>query len=831
MYLSHNNPEKKLTTHLSEVYDYSTDMLKSMFLSEDDYTMLLRINKIVALTHDFGKYLSYFQTYLKEGKEQGNLHHHSFISAVFAAHLLSKLPSEKAAWSELGPLLGYFVTMHHHGNLRDVSLDVMRMLDIEDDTIPSTLLHRFPILEKQIQDIEQHIHNIITDLAPLWNQLNLSLSLQEELYDFVSHYQNTFDVVYRQYKTLNKWKKKKRKEVDSIFFYTLLLYSVLIDADKKSAANIEMKPRVHIPHDLVDQYRQSNFDVHVVEGTNGWRNRMYNTVMKQMQEISQTTPDHQLFTLTAPTGAGKTLLSLSVALKWRQQIEKRHGYIPKIIYALPFTSVIDQNEKVIRRLLAQLPDFLQNEQRYLVKHHHLSTFQYKSDDEEVPLRKALLLTESWESEIIITTFVQLFYTLIGYENRSLKKFHQIAGSIIILDEIQNMPIEYWPLLRFVFENMAKLFSCRFLLLTATQPLIFGDGEAVELLDSDTVKAVDYFKEMERVNLQWLGGDEGSYNVEEWIELFKKRFEDGKNYLAIFNTISTSIEIYDGLKEWLKDQGYDVLYLSTNIIPLKRQERINQIKELLEKKVVVISTQVVEAGVDVDFDVIYRDLGPIDSIIQAAGRCNRNGKLQKKTGELGQVFITPIQRRGRLESQLVYGALHTTIAKDVLPKTAVSEHQFFDIIDSYFMNVQDKKNFGASAGIVAAMQQLKFDSHDNTRNKNNPEYVSEFCLIEDSHQAVDVFVAVDDEAVEVWERYIEQVVKERDYEVRFENYLRMKKQVRQYVISAPIKLVKNLDRDLYDRTRMIYLSNDILDQYYNSEYGLIRKSEMVDAWTL
>src|SRR5690606_37693691 len=148
-------------------------------------------------------------------------------------------------------------------------------------------------------------------------------------------------------------------------------------------------------------------------------------------------------------------------------------------YALPFTSVIDQNEAVIQKLLKQLPDYAKNQHRYLIKHHHLTNIEYVKENEELPLSQSLLLTESWESEIIVTTFIQLFYTLIGYENRMLKRFHQIAGSIVILDEIQNIPVEYWPLLKLVLSKMAELFSCTFILLTATQPHIFEKGETVE----------------------------------------------------------------------------------------------------------------------------------------------------------------------------------------------------------------------------------------------------------------------------------------------------------------------------------------------------------------
>ncbi|WP_240371982.1 CRISPR-associated helicase Cas3' [Anoxybacteroides rupiense] len=827
MYLSHNNPNKKLTIHLQEVCVYLLDMLKYVPLSKQDRAALEYIGKIVAVSHDFGKYVSYFQQYLQTGETKGDLHHHSFISAVFAAHLLRHPSKWQASWFSFAPLIGYFVVMHHHGNLRDISLDVTKSRHIAENNVQDSLYHRVRVLKQQIDDITIHASKIVEDLSPLWAELSIPLSLADELNSFVQHYEKAFDEVYRQYYWIDK--QKKQEVTKELYYYVLLLYSALIDADKLSAANIERKARLHIPAHLVDLYREANYDVSVTEGTNGWRNRMYKTVMERIEQMARANPDQKLFTLTAPTGAGKTLLSLSVALKWREQAEKQYGYSPKIIYALPFTSVIDQNEQVIRDLFSPLHDFHENEQRYLVKHHHLSTFQYKAENEELPLRKALLLTESWEAELIVTTFVQLFHTLIGYENRALKKFHQMAGSILILDEIQNVPVEYWPLLRTVLYQMADLFSCRILLLTATQPLIFPEEETVELLKSETVKPLDFFQEMERVEIHWLGSDKGAYSPEEWQDLFKNLFEDGKTYLAIFNTIRTSIEIYKGVKKWLQEREYEVVYLSTNIVPRERKARIEKIRKLLKhhQKVVVVSTQVVEAGVDLDFDVVFRDLGPIDSIVQAAGRCNRNGT----SSELGKVYITPIERDGKLEAQYVYKSVHTYIAKEILPKEPVSEQRFFDIIIQYFTQVRERKSHDASEGLIRAMEMLKFDAKDRMIDKNKPKYVSEFQLIEDARQSVDVFVEIDEQAQDIWRQYMQNVVEEKDFEKRFENDLRLKRDIRQYVISAPIQLVKNLDRDLYEKTRMLHLSNDLLNQYYNSEYGLIRSSEMVDAWIM
>lgn len=245
---------------------------------------------------------------------------------------------------------------------------------------------------------------------------------------------------------------------------------------------------------------------------------------------------------------------------------------------MPFTSIIDQNYKVFDDVLqsGQIGDFKENEGQCILKHHHLSEIFYKTEniDKEEDIEESLALIESWESEIIVTTFIQLFYTLIGYKNRSLKKFHNIVNSIILLDEVQNIPIKYWPVVRKILIAMSNYFNCSIILMTATKPLIFEEGEYTELLDNHE----KYFKcdELNRVILN--------------IDFKKKRIQEfcselndwSKNsYLFVFNTIeSSSLVFYETIKKRIQELGlnFKVCYLSTNIIPKERRVRIERIKK-------------------------------------------------------------------------------------------------------------------------------------------------------------------------------------------------------------------------------------------------------------
>lgn len=833
MYYSHkdkNTGKKKLLcTHFKEVYQNTLHLLKELPIISDYKNDLEHLCKIAAITHDFGKYTSFFQKYL-DIEEQSDLKQHSFISALVGAFIVKKEIERGAITLPYASLILYMAILHHHGDLRTASYGLVPKRDlIGEDS--HRLSRRVNVLKKQIEDIEENLFSVSKDYEPILSLVGMETG--DSIKEFSDSWIEVMDDLYKEHYKLKRKAKKigDNHSIENVYYYLLFVYSVLLNADKYSAADIDIcsYTRLDIPANLVDQYRRMTFDVKTRKGINGWRNNIYDTVMKRIDVNKDQLDKQRLYTLTAPTGSGKTLLSLSVAFKWRKWLKEKYGYTPRIIYALPFTSVIDQNEAVIQKLLKQLPDYAKNQHRYLIKHHHLTNIEYVKENEELPLSQSLLLTESWESEIIVTTFIQLFYTLIGYENRMLKRFHQIAGSIVILDEIQNIPVEYWPLLKLVLSKMAELFSCTFILLTATQPHIFEKGETVELLENEMASNKSFFKEIERVSLSLFADKHAlAYELEEWVEMYRNSFEKGKNYLAIFNTIHTSLRAYQELKPFLQEYGYEVFYLSTNIIPLERKYRIEKIKQALKDKklVAVFSTQVVEAGVDLDFDIVYRDLGPIDSIVQGAGRSNRNGRLNI-FGKLGEVRVTPIARNGKLESAMVYKAIHTNVAKSVLPHGKIQEYQFFDLVEKYYQQIKLQKCTDDWEKIFDAMKHLRFSS----REKTVESHVSDFCLIPDNPLMIDTFVEVDEKAKNIWQQYLQLVINEPDFNKRFEANIRLKPELRKYIISAPVRIVKSLKDDETMRTRMIRIRNEILDQYYNIDFGLIRSAEDGEVFML
>jgi CRISPR-associated endonuclease/helicase Cas3 len=554
---------------------------------------------------------------------------------------------------------------------------------------------------------------------------------------------------------------------------------------------------------LVDRFRESSghIDTLATTGINGIRNEIYEKAIRKIEEVPL---KRHIFTLTAPTGTGKTLTALSCALKLRKRIK---DYKPRIIYSLPFTSIIDQNYEIIRDVLKQLPEFSRNESNYLLKHHHLADLRYKVEDEERPIEESLLLVESWEAEIVVTTFIQFLHSIIGFKNRFLKKYHNIAGSIILLDEVQNIPIEYWPLINRVFiKLLIERLKCYIILLTATRPLIFDEQEIIPLIEDNKC----FFHQMDRITLI---PKLKEITIDEFFQEFIGLYNKKMSYLIVLNTIKSSIEFHNmiqksALFEDLVKNGR-VFYLSTNIIPKERARRIKAIDELISKgeKIIIVSTQVIEAGIDIDMDVVIRDIGPVDSIVQVSGRCNRGMRRGK-----GKVFLFNLVYNHRSYARLVYGAVHCGVSLDLLKEEAIEESQFYELIEEYFTTVASKKDQRKSEDIWEAIKQFRFYHPENLKS------ISEFRIIEEKSGYADVFVEANEEARKIWETYVTEVIREKDLIKRRMKYLLIRNEFNSYVVSVPKRLIRDLDID--DRS-LVRIPYEQINFYYNYQTGFIR----------
>lgn len=389
--------------------------------------------------------------------------------------------------------------------------------------------------------------------------------------------------------------------------------------------------------------------------------------------------DEPLLSLTAPTGSGKTLTILNAALAVREALHRRDGQAPRLIYCLPFTSVIDQNHAVFRAVLRA--NGIAEREDVLLKHHHLVDGTFRAEEAEyAPDGAGQLLTETWQSEIVVTTFHQVLNTLLSPRNGDLKRAGQLTGALVLMDEVQALPLHYWEGLRQLFQAAARALGARFVLLTATRPLIFRPGDAQELLPSHT----EHFRALGRVRLFCHHREPlGLTAFAE--ELGQRLAADPRPALIILNRRKAVRKLFRQLAERFPERR--LIALSTDLTPRDRRARIRLIQRLLHRgeDCLVVSTQLVEAGVDVSFPVVHRDLAPLDAVIQSAGRCNRHDM----GGSPGEVHLWAIHedRAEGLGGPLwrrVYDAPLIEVTERVLGKRDEwAESDFLDLSQRYF----------------------------------------------------------------------------------------------------------------------------------------------------
>jgi len=768
-----------------------------------------------------GKYTSYFQAHLHEGKRfEGGLERHAFLGAVFAAWLVSKkMPAlPEAPGKEFIPLLAYLAGHRHHGHLQSPEALIPESRELKSwpslGNISGEQRRALEAFQRQLGDLIVHRDEILPELGAV-------PEASEFLDPNFSPYElfRTLDVLrYRLSKHSDEDGALSEEEGARICLWGQLLFSALIDADKFSAAELSRDTRPSLTPDLVERFLRARYPQprHELDRR---RAAFHQAVRQRVEALTPEKIVDQIFSLTAPTGMGKTLAALDASLRLREKLAQRWRVPPRIIYTLPFVNIIEQNYKVFHEVLSgTLPGYLEASERFLLRHHHLAEVIYRKEEDTLPVEKALLMTEAWESEIVVTTFVQLFQTLLGYQNRFLKKLHNLIGAIVILDEVQALPMEYWPLSANVFENLRREMGLVVIQMTATRPIIFPVTQ--ELHPSPA----SLFSSQHRTRLHITEQEEP---LEQWAAHIAELYRRHGSLLVVVNTIRASLQVYEWLrvqklgtpfglqapdaKEWL-------VYLSTNITPKQRRERLEAVKSHLKEGgcALVISTQVIEAGVDIDFPAVVRDLGPLDSIVQVTGRCNREGKLEK-----GEAYVIPLQDGGCAR---VYGALHTHVSRRLLEgKSQLEEPEYPRLVEQYFSEAQQRISQRRSIELWKAYCHLIYDHLEGPA-------LSEFHLIESPEQ-MPIFVALTPEDEDWLTEFKVHVLEEKDFQRRRVAYLRHRQRLHDSMIRPRLqRAIQNLPPALAEPEGLRWIPHRQLQDYYNPETGFRwQPQELCEAW--
>lgn len=386
----------------------------------------------------------------------------------------------------------------------------------------------------------------------------------------------------------------------SLSFFVRMLFSCLVDGDFLNTEGFMLgqeAPRGQ--HDSIEELlkRLTSYVSPWLENrdestVNGRRTAILNACFEMGKE------EPGLFRLTVPTGGGKSISSMAFALE-----HAKRNQLDRIIYVIPYTSIIEQNAQIFREILGK--------ENVLEAHCNV---EYESEEE---LKLGQLAAENWDCPVVVTTNVQFFESLFSNRSSKCRKLHNIANSVIIFDEAQMLPVPYLKPCIQAISELVYNYKSTAVICTATQPdlqQLFPEEIKIREICPDVRGQYEFFK---RVTIE----QGGEYTEDRLVQTL----ESEDQVLCILNNRKGVQKIYEGLK------GPGTYHLSTLMYPEHRKRVLAEIRERLKRgePCRVISTSLVEAGVDFDFPTVYRELAGIDSVIQAAGRCNREGRRNRE----------------------------------------------------------------------------------------------------------------------------------------------------------------------------------------------------------
>ena len=718
---------QSLQTHLTETSEIAKLLAAKLDLEQE--------GELLGLMHDFGKYSHKFQKYIhdetglfnpdlddEESTPNGSKVDHSTAGAQWVYRELRKFGAAQGIGEFLGQMLGLCIASHHGEGLIDC-------LDGEGNP---KWIERFNKTDEltHLAECEQNADEVVQQKAHELAGENLIRNLLKAVKPILSD-STTNDKIKEFY----------------LGCLTRFLFSCLIDADRINSSDFEREAQKEVRRLAEKPDWQSAIDKLEVKLA-GFENRPAEEI-KPIDEIRRRISDDCLkravdsqgiYTLTVPTGGGKTLASLRYALHHAQ----KHN-LDRIIYIIPYTSIIDQNAQAVREILGE---------DWVLEHHSNLEPEKQSWQDK-------LLSENWDKPIVFTTMVQFLDAWFGGGTRGARHIHPMTNAVLIFDEIQTLPVKCVHLFCNVLNWLTTFGKSTAVLCTATQPLLGKSGlqnfpedkrgaitargllrlpENAEIMgkhqDLDKL-----FEELSRVEIRF-NEKAGGWNVDEAGAFLLEQFATTPSCLFIVNTKKWAQELYQYCQR--QNVPPEVLFhLSTNQCAAHRKAIFDTIKARLEKKqpVICISTQLIEAGVDISMACVIRALGGLDSIAQAAGRCNRHKEVDK-----GLVYVLNLQEQDftRILPDIQAGKTHAErvfrdfAGQDILQPAAMElyfEYYFYQRSDEMAYSIKNSAT-GSLLDWLSDNALNPYGEKNNKRSKPLPLLMQSFKSAGRAFQAID-----------------------------------------------------------------------------------------------
>lgn len=714
---------QSVQTHLVETSELAKIFARKLNLES--------VGELLGLMHDFGKYSRKFQKYIhdetslfnpdlddEESTPNGSKVDHSTAGAQWVYRELRKFGTELGIGELFGQMLGLCIASHHGEGLIDC-------LDGEGNP---KWIERFNKTDEltHLAECERNADEAVQQKAKELAGENLIRSLL-----------NAVKPILSDQATNNKIKE----------FYlgclTRFLFSCLIDADRINSSDFELEAQKEIRRltekpdwqsaiDKLETYLASFENRYPIDEIRG---RISDDCLKRAVD------SQGIYTLTVPTGGGKTLASLRYALHHAQ----KHN-LDRIIYIIPYTSIIDQNAQAVREILGE---------DWVLEHHSNLEPEKQSWQDK-------LLSENWDKPIVFTTMVQFLDAWFGGGTRGARHIHPMTNAVLIFDEIQTLPVKCVHLFCNVLNWLTTFGKSTAVLCTATQPLLgesglqnFPEGKRESIATRGLLRLPEnaeimgkhqdldkLFADLSRVKIRF-NEKAGSWNVQEAGAFLLEQFATTQSCLFIVNTKKWAQELY----QYCQRQNMPpeaLFHLSTHQCAAHRKAIFDTIKVRLENKqpVICISTQLIEAGVDISMACVIRALGGLDSIAQAAGRCNRHGEKEGK----GQVWVLNLQEQDftRFLPDIQAGKTHAErVFRDFTGQDILQPEAMKRYFEYYFYQRSDEMSYSVKNSTTGSLLDWLSDNalnpygqKNNKRSKPLPLLMQSFKSAGRAFQAID-----------------------------------------------------------------------------------------------
>ena len=758
------------------------------------------VTGLVGLIHDLGKYRQEFQKYIKDPTtaKRGSIDHASF-GAIFIKNKVSQITNndEDISYKIFGEIVSNAICSHHNSlglkdylNARLISPYCERLDKFNDD----------PVKMQELQQAVMHFYREVMSEEE-FNQY-LKLALQEFKQLFV-RLQSRDDLL------------------DALYFAGQFVYSCLLDADRTDTA--------------LFSFNQTAVEYHYEEIFESY----YNKLLKNIKQFDQSSAINRarsemsdecdafaeqtdgIYRLSIPTGGGKTLASLRYGLKHAVKTKKKH-----IIYVLPYITIIEQNAQVIRKMLN---GNAKNTTNILEFHSNVSN-DLKDDDLEA--EKTIRLAEdNWDSPIVITTMVQFLNSVYARSTINRRRFHNLCDSVIIFDEVQKLPLKTISMFNKLLNFLSMTGKSDIVLCTATQPAFdsLTSGTSLQIskqseMISNLPERIQQFKRVKIIDRTRKNGADYQLSAGEAAKMIIEAAKEQGSVLAIFNTNSATTEVFEKVKDQIQDHVY---ILTTRMCPDHRKRIIHEIKDQLKngRSVICISTALIEAGVDISFSCIFRSLCGLDSIVQSAGRCNRNA--ERKFGTVNLILMDQdtekLNRLPEIKSgkEIVQGMLSDGYSADSFLEDATIKH-YFQILYRNADKEYAVSDQGYQLSLADCIDGVQLMQKYQTEFHTAPKTIE----FSSSETIARNFEVIDEDTVSLIAPYGsgKEIIADLNSEDGFNQLKQLMKLAQPYLIG----LYRNKVKELIDKGAIIAFGDEyhqtqifaIRDDYYDENVGLV-----------